>query len=155
MEPLILASARIRPRSAAAPDPKAEQKSRPEARRDAGGKVPMEAAPAGACRKAEWSAGSENSERGRPGPSSGRCTRRPSLKCPGQCQREIRSWLPSRYLANPNTDRTEFEIVSDPPYYSSFPRTLSSSFQRPEPPFSKHRSSSVPTSVTAACKFTG
>src|SRR5262245_41860473 len=100
MEPLILASARIRPRSAAAPDPRAKQKSRPEARPDAGGKAPMEAAPAGACRKAESSARSENSERGCRGPSNGRCTRQPSLKCPGQCQREIRSCV----------DRTEFEI---------------------------------------------
>src|SRR5262245_24788691 len=98
MELLILASARIHRQSAAAPDPRAEHKLRPEARRDAGGKVPMEAAPASALRKAEWSARSENLEGGHPGPSSGRCTRQPSLKCRGQCQRGSRSWVNAAFI---------------------------------------------------------
>ena len=41
------------------------------------------------------------------------------------------------------------------PRVYSFIRTFSSSFHRPAPSFSRHRSSSVPISVTAACRFTG
>src|SRR5215831_13565217 len=92
MEPLSLASARIRRQPAAATDPRAEHKPRLEAHRDAGGKARMEAAPAAARRKAEWSARSENPEQGHRGPSSGRYKRQPSLKCRDQCRREIRSW---------------------------------------------------------------
>src|SRR5262245_44207257 len=92
MEPLFLASGRIHRQSAAAPDPRAEHKPRTEARRDAGGKVRMEAAPAAARRKAEWLARWENPEQEHRNPSSARCKRQPSLKCRDQYRREIRSW---------------------------------------------------------------
>src|SRR5215471_3616736 len=92
MEPLSLASVRIRRQSAAAPDPRAEHKPRLKARRGAGGKVRMEAAPAAARRKAESSARWENPEQGHRGPSSDRCKRQPSLKYRDRYRREIRSW---------------------------------------------------------------
>src|SRR5688572_29682475 len=91
MESLILATARIRRQSVTAKGPKAKHKLRPEARRDAGGTVQMEAAPAGARPKAEWPAGSENPESGHPGPSSAQCTRQPNLTCRDQCRRGSRS----------------------------------------------------------------